>query len=150
MKSLVINKLIIFILYKNSVSTEFFEAVKFNDYVKVENFVTKDKRFLFCVDYYNQTAYHWAAKRGYTEMMKILTKNGTCINQTDNNYRTPLWHAAKNNHYPACQILLEEVANPFIESKCGKKPMDMASDILLRKLINENMEVFKYNFVIDS
>ena len=73
--------------------------------------------------------------------MKILTKNGNCINQTDNNSRTPLWHAAKNNHYQSCQILLEETANPFIESKCGKKPVDITSDSSIRKLLNENMEV---------
>ena len=78
-------------------------------------------------------------------MLRILTKNGSYHSQTDNNFRTPLWHAAKNNHYQACQILLEESANPFIESKCGKKPIDLSQDILLRKLINENMEVFKRN-----
>jgi hypothetical protein len=74
-------------------------------------------------------------------MMKILTKYGNCINQTDNNNRTPLWHGAKNNHFQVCQILLEETANPFLESKDDKKPIEVCSDTNLRRLINDYMEV---------
>jgi len=118
------------------------DAVKFDDPVKVENFVKKDKRYLFAVDYFSQTAYHWAAKRGYNEILKILTKYGDNINQTDNNSRTPLWHAAKNNHFQACQILLEETANPFLEGNCGKKPMEISTDAAIRKLLYDYMEVF--------
>jgi ankyrin repeat protein len=75
-------------------------------------------------------------------MMNILVNNGNSFNQTDYNHRTPLWHAAKNNHYQVCEILLHKIANPFIESKCGKKPLDITTDQNIRKLLNEYMEVF--------
>jgi ankyrin repeat protein len=117
--------------------------VKFDDKIKVETFVKKEKRYLFAIDYFSQTAYHWAAKRGYIDILKILVKYGNNINQTDCNLRTPLWHAAKNNHYAVCQVLLEESANPFLEASNGKKPMEVSSDASIRKLINEYMEVRK-------
>jgi len=101
------------------------------------------------MDYFYQTAYHWAAKRGYIEMLKILVNCGSYVNQTDYNNRTPLWHAAKNNHLQACEILLQKMANPFSEGKCGKKPLDITTDSNIRKLLNEYMEVNIFeNFLI--
>jgi len=67
--------------------------------------------------------------------------NGAHVNQTDYNKRTPLWHAAKNNHLKSCEILLQKMASPFSEAKCGKKPIDITSDINIRKVLNEYMEV---------
>lgn len=81
-------------------------------------------------------------------MLTILVKCGSFLNQTDYNSRTPLWHAAKNNHYQSCEILLQKMANPFIEGKCGKKPIDITTDANIRKLLNEYMEVkFFFNFI---
>lgn len=74
-------------------------------------------------------------------MLRFLVNSGGHINQYDDNLRTPLWHAAKNNHYKACDILLSKIANPFIESKDGKKPFDVTTDNNIKKLLNEYMEV---------
>lgn len=103
--------------------------------------MTRDKKYLFVIDYFHQTAYHWAAKRGYNSMLSILVNCGPYVNQTDYNSRTPLWHAAKNNQFQACEILLQKVANPFIEAKCGKRPIDCTTDSNIRKILNEYMEV---------
>lgn len=101
----------------------------------------RDRKYLFVIDYFYQTAYHWAAKRGYTSMLIKLIEAGPHMNQIDLNYRTPLWHAAKNNHYKTCETLLQKMANPFIEGKCGKKPIDITTDSNIRKILNEYMEV---------
>ena len=115
--------------------------MKFENNSKVEVFVKRNRRYLFVVDYFQQTAYHWAAKRGYNEMLQILVNYGSHFNQRDNVCRTPLWHAAKNNHYKACEILLEKVANPFMESQDGKRPFDITNDSNIRKLLSDYMDV---------
>ena len=95
---------------------------------------------MFEHDYFRQTAYHWAAKRGYKKMLQILLDRGSYLNQYDMNNRTPLWLAAKNNHFECCEMLLQYGANPFMENTEGKKPIDVVTDSALRKLITQKME----------
>jgi ankyrin repeat protein len=72
-------------------------------------------------------------------MLQMLIDNGLHTNQYDYNKRTPLWLAARNNQFECCAILLSYNGNPFLESKDGKKPIDVACDPAVRKLIKEKM-----------
>lgn len=115
--------------------------MKFENIPKVESFLIKDKRFLFEYDYFHQTAFHWAAKRGNNQMLSALLDYGSNINILDNEYRTPLWLAAKNNYFITCDMLLQKEANPFLLSKEGKKAIDVTYDGSIKKLLTEYMEV---------
>lgn len=128
--------------YLIKVSFEFFHAVKFNAYDKVVQFVNSDKRYLYEVDYFHQTPLHWAAKRGYFDLMTFLIqKEPNLINEYDHNKRTALFLAAKNNQTQICQFLLNKQANPLLEDSEKVKPVDTTTDPVLKKLINDFMEV---------
>jgi ankyrin repeat protein len=74
-------------------------------------------------------------------MLVFLIEKGNFVNIFDRNKRTPLFLAAKNNQFETCQILLEKQANPLLENKDGLKPIDVVSNINVKKLITEYMEV---------
>jgi ankyrin repeat protein len=111
---------------------------------KVKEFVQYNKLYLFEFDYFHQTAFHWAAKRGYFDMLRYLISKGNHINQYDNNKRTPLWLASRNNHLACCQLLLENKANPYLDNKDQRKPIDVAGDLAVKKLIGDYMETYNY------
>ena len=102
---------------------------------------------IFEYDYFRQTPYHWAAKRGYNQILSILLDYGNHINQLDNEHRTPLWLAAKQNLYFTCEILLQKQANPFITNSEGKKPVDVATEQSVKKLILDHTEVKIFFFM---
>jgi len=104
--------------------------------------MSRDKRYLLEYDYFHQTCYHWAAKRGYQQVLStLLDCDKKHVNFMDNEYRTPLWHAAKNNLQNICEILLNSGANPFLPNREGKRPIDVVTDNLLRSYISKRMEV---------
>lgn len=77
-------------------------------------------------------------------MLVFLIQKGNHINQYDNNRRTPLWLAAKNHHPRICEILLEKQANPFVENKEGRKPIDVTSDVNVKKVIGDYMDKYSW------
>jgi ankyrin repeat protein len=123
-------------------SLEFFEAVKFNKIEVVEDILKISKDYLFDFDYFQQTAYHWAAKRGFKDLLEVLIHKGVHVNLYDFNKRTPLFLAALNNHREICLVLLTYGANPFLEDKEGKKPVDVTTDGTVKQLLMKTMEVF--------
>jgi len=115
--------------------------VKLENTTKVENILSKDRRYLLEYDYFHQTAYHWAAKRGNVGMLNTLLDYGCHINIYDNEFRTPLWLGAKYNLNQICEILLHKEANPYLANKDGKKPIDVTTDSSIKKMLTEYMEV---------
>ena len=125
--------------YETYGSYEFIEAVKFGNIDYVNEALIKDDAFLFSIDYYGQTGYHWAAKLGNIKMLDLLIKVGRHHNQKDFKGRTPLYLAAVNNNIEVCKFLLNNGANPFLSDKNGKTPADMAGSSQLREYIKDNM-----------
>ena len=109
-------------------SYEFFNAIKFRNYKYVMNTLNTNTKYLFSIDYFGQTPYHWAAKLGDVKMLQILIDNGPYLNQKDYKGRTPLYVAAMNNHQDACNILLNKGANIFLKDKNGLGPNDVAGN----------------------
>ena len=125
--------------YAISGSYEFIEAVKFGNFDYVNEALMKDMVFLFSIDYYGQTGYHWAAKLGNIKMLELLIKGGKHHNQKDFKGRTPLYLAAVNNNKEVCEFLLANGANPFLCDKSGKTPADVAGSSELRIYLEGSM-----------
>ena len=126
--------------YCYSGSYEFIEAVKFGNYDYVKKVLLADGIYLFVIDYYGQTGYHWAAKLGNIKMLDLLITFGRHHNQKDFKGRTPLYLAAVNNNIEVCKFLLSNGANPFLYDKFRKTPADVAGSKKLRDLLRNNME----------
>jgi hypothetical protein len=125
--------------YNKSGSYEFIEAVKFGNYDYVNEALIKHNHFLFVIDYFGQTGYHWAAKLGNIKMLNILINFGRHHNQKDFKGRTPLYLAAVNNNKEICKFLLDNGANPFLGDKKGKTPADAAENRELSEFLKESM-----------
>jgi FOG: Ankyrin repeat len=62
--------------YERPGSYEFIKAAKFGDYKKISNMLRKNPFYVYDYDPANQTALHWAAKRGYTDVAMKLLEHG--------------------------------------------------------------------------
>ena len=120
-------------------SDEFFKAVKFSDYEKVNYMLKKNKKLLFSIDYFGQTPYHWAVKLNDFKTFEILLSFGKHHNQKDFKGRTPIYLAAINNNKDMCKYLLDNYANPFIKDKENKSPADIAGSLELKYFLMEHM-----------
>ena len=120
-------------------SHDFLEAVKFNKYEDVKFMLNKDIRLLFTIDYFGQTAYHWAAKFNDIKMMEILLSFGRHHNQKDFKGRTPIYLAAVNNNADMCKYLLDNHANLFLKDKEDRSPADVAGNWDLKYFLKEHM-----------
>ena len=120
-------------------SYEFLEAVKFGNFNYVNEALIKDGVFLFVIDYYGQTGYHWAAKLGNIKMLDLLIKFGRHHNQKDFKGRTPLYLAAVNGNMEVVKFLLANGANPFLTDKLGKSPADAAGNKKVADFLRDNM-----------
>ena len=120
-------------------SYEFFTAVKFKNYDYVIQALNANKRYLFSIDYFGQTAYHWAAKLGDLKMLKILIDYGPYHNQKDFKGRTPLYIAVINNHKDICRYLLSKGGNAYLKDKNGLTPADVARGREMISLLSEFM-----------
>lgn len=102
---------------------------------------------LFDVDYFGQSGYHWAAKRGYTLILNVLILGGNHINLLDNKRRTPLFLAAQWNNYEICELLLNQGANPFILNIDEKRAIDMTTNKSVKTLLFTWMDVNTFLFI---
>ena len=120
-------------------SYEFFNAVKFKNYDYVIQALNNDPRYLFSIDYFGQTPYHWAAKLGDLKMLKILMDYGLYHNQKDYKGRTPLYIGAMNNHKEICNYLLSKGGNIFLKDKNGLGPADATENPEMKSFLLDYM-----------
>ena len=120
---------------------EFLEAVKFNNIEAVRDAIIKNKKFIYQFDYYKQTAYHWAAKLGYDEILTLLLSTNQKNNFFDNKMRTPLFLAAFYNQKICVDILLKNGADPFLTDISGKKPSEITEDETIRNMLHTAEEL---------
>ena len=112
--------------------------------------VSKNKELLLEIDYFGQTGYHWAAKRGYLPILYFLITSGRHINLSDKKRRTPLFLAAKGNCLEACEMLINSGANPYLQDINDKRPIDMTDNVLIKRLLFEKMDVYYIYIVVIS
>jgi ankyrin repeat protein len=114
------------------------DAVKFNKIELVKQGIDRNVDYLIQYDYYLQTPFHWAAKLGYDELLKILLKYTKKINIYDRDLRTPLYLAALNNHKRCVELLLENGANAYFQDKNGEIAENVTMDNSIRLLLQNS------------
>ena len=121
--------------YELKDSEEFFEAVKYNNVEMVSQALEKNERYLFQYDYMKQYAYHWAAKLGNIEVLRVLLSYNKDCNVYDNKMRTPLYLATYFGQSKCIYELLIHGANSQIGDINGKKPIDIAPSKDIKDLL---------------
>ena len=116
-------------------SEEFIDAVKFNNMEIVKQGLERNPNYLVQFDYFRQTPFHWAAKLGNHEMIKLFLKYSKMVNTYDREFRTPIFLASLNNHKKCVEILLENGGNAFIKDKHGDLPEKVTTDDSIRLLL---------------
>ncbi|CAM9548569.1 unnamed protein product [Scytosiphon promiscuus] len=74
------------------------------------------------------TALHWAALRGYCEIVEDLVSWGADLEaRVEESGETPLHLAARHQHKATVGVLLDAGADPLISSRFNLTPMDLAA-----------------------
>ena len=121
-------------------SEEFMDYVKFNNFEMVNQALDKSIKYLYQYDYFQQTAFHWAAKLGYERMLEMFLTFSKRCNIYDKKMRTPLYLAAMNNQKRCVELLLNRGGNPFLCDKDGKKPEDVTTNTDIKILLQTTSE----------
>jgi ankyrin repeat protein len=121
------------------------EACHDNDVRRVERVLKGNPELLTIVDSTGKTPLHLAAKNGFTEIVRMLLKNGAKADQPEmdpnpivRRYfgRTPLEYAVTEGHNEVAYALIAGGANVNIKHTTGKTPLHMAA-------INANFELIE-------
>lgn len=84
---------------------------------------------------------HWAAKRDYTDLIKLLAKRGADVNAADLAGKTPLLLAIRNEHYRTLQTLMELRADPYRKTKSDVCVGDICEGVV-SDILGEYIKVF--------
>ena len=121
-------------------SEEFMEYIKFSNYEMIKSALLKSKDYLFTIDYYGQTCYHWAAKLDNLKMLKILINAGNHLNIKDFKGRTPLMIATVNNNFECVKFLINNGANPHMKDNEKKQAINYATNEKIRVYLHDSMD----------
>lgn len=82
----------------------FFREIKSGNLEKIQEMLQEDRSLIHLFDSTKQTALHWATRRGYIEIVKLLIKNGASILAIDMMGRTPDDIARSKKFYEIIEI----------------------------------------------
>ena len=88
----------------------------------------------------NNTALSEASASGNVEIIRFLLSKSADPNSIGAYNRTPLWRSAFASHLEASQILLENGADPRLYTSDGQRPIDVATNESVKKLL-ENWNI---------
>ena len=71
----------------------------------MNSYLNEDVNYLYEKDHFKQTALHWAAKRGYKDVVEKILSKGKSTNLFDNNNRTPMYLAVMNGHHHILEVI---------------------------------------------
>lgn len=116
------------------------DAVKFNNIELVKQALRLNSKYLIQYDYFHQTGFHWAAKLGYYDLLKIMLDYSKMVNIFDRELRTPLFLAALNNHKKCVELLLDKGANAYLKDKNGEMAENITSDNSIRIMLQNSQD----------
>jgi len=79
-------------------------------------------------DHDRWTLLHWAARRGYTKIVKFLLSRKANVNAKDKDGRTPLHWAAQKGRKKVAELLLANTADVNAKDNHGKTPLRTVLD----------------------
>ena len=130
--------------YQRRGARRLINAAKHGDIYSVEECISDNSWLVYEYDNVQQTALHWAAKRNFVSIIKLLVKHGANVNAFDMARRTPLFIASKCGNVGATKALLEAKANPFYESNCRYSPIDVAKKPRIYNLLKTARTLHAY------
>lgn len=80
---------------------------------------------------------HWAADRGFIDILRVLLKYGLNVNITDTENQTALHYAVSCGHVDCTELLLANGAKVDIKDNDGVDPLSLANDDVIRKLLSK-------------
>lgn len=80
---------------------------------------------------------HWAADRGFADVLKVLLKFGLNVNITDVENQTALHYAVSCGHFECAELLLANGAKVGIKDNDGVDALSLASDDKMKKLLSK-------------
>ena len=126
------------------------DYIKFSNYEMIKSALLKSNDYLFTIDYYGQTCYHWAAKLGNLKMLKILTNAGRHLNIKDFKGRTPLMIATLNNNIECVKFLINNGGNPHLKDNDKKQAINYATNEKIRIYLHDAMDAPYTNPIMRS
>ncbi|CAN6327084.1 unnamed protein product [Urochloa humidicola] len=93
-----------------------------------------------------RTALHFAAREGRTDVCQFLIEElGLPVDPKDDDYETPLIHAARQGHVHTAKYLLDHGADPSVASSLGATALHHAAGIgntdLMNLLISKGVDI---------
>ncbi|CAI2385056.1 unnamed protein product [Moneuplotes crassus] len=131
-------------------SAKLIRAAKSNDLEQLEEILMKNKFTVYDYDTSHQTALHWAAKRNYAEVCKMLIEYGAIVDCRDLGNRTPLLLAAKMDNVKCVKLLLAHGANPISRTFLGHTPLKAAASNRTLSYLKKGYLVMLANKFIDK
>ncbi|KRX02268.1 Ankyrin repeat-containing domain [Pseudocohnilembus persalinus] len=89
------------------------EKQKENNYQSVEKMLDKCRYHVYDIDICEETALHWAAKRGLQKIVDLLLQYNCDVNAKDHLGRTPLYYSLRSGHSLIAIQLLRHRAVPW-------------------------------------
>eukprot|EP01016_Furgasonia_blochmanni_P004445 TRINITY_DN11729_c0_g1_i4.p1 TRINITY_DN11729_c0_g1~~TRINITY_DN11729_c0_g1_i4.p1 ORF type:complete len:636 (+),score=71.87 TRINITY_DN11729_c0_g1_i4:81-1988(+) len=94
-------------------SWEFIRAAKRGDWKTIGKMLRANRYYVFDYDHIEQTALHWASKRGDVEIVRMLLEHGANVNSTDLTEKNALHYAIREGHVEVVKCLLYARASPW-------------------------------------
>ncbi len=115
---------------------DIFKATKQGDLDIVITLIKESRVDINCTDTDERTALHYAALKGYLNIVRAFIQFGAEIDAKDRNNITPLWLATVFNHQYVIIELLKYGADPNATNQAGNSALHIAAS-------NNNLAIVK-------
>lgn len=109
----------------NAFNQELIQAIENDDSIKAMSLINKDT--IMSKNYFGETPLHIAARRGQSDLARVLIKSGSDLNSIDNQSQTPLHRAAEYGYCQVVKMLAQAGANLTMQDNTGETALHKAA-----------------------